>query len=129
MSVEEIARDCGLNLELAKIAKQREYDEPFRVLEGSEKELLSAIRNERLYVTKGDKYYHLTGKHNKGTAISLLKELYIRNFKKLRTIGVGNGPNDISMLEMVETPILLEKTENLSEIWKRILANAINLNF
>jgi mannosyl-3-phosphoglycerate phosphatase len=129
MSTEEIARDSGLSLELAKLAKMREYDEPLRVVEDNEKQLLEAIREEGLQVTKGDRYYHLSGKHNKGTAVTLLKELYVKSFGQIRTIGVGNSPNDLPMLEVVDIPVLREKTERIDKTWKRILSNTINLNF
>ena len=39
MTVEEIAKDSGLPLYLAKLAKQREYSEPFKILNGHEKEV------------------------------------------------------------------------------------------
>ena len=36
MSVEEIAADYGLPLFQARLAKRREYDEPFRIVRGGE---------------------------------------------------------------------------------------------
>jgi hypothetical protein len=39
MSVEEIAADSALSLEQAALAKQREYDEPFRILDPIERTL------------------------------------------------------------------------------------------
>ena len=34
MTVSEVAQDCGLSLPAARLAKLREYDEPFRILDG-----------------------------------------------------------------------------------------------
>jgi mannosyl-3-phosphoglycerate phosphatase len=119
MTIEELARDTGLTIELAELAKQREYDEPFRI-EGDEKQVFEAMKNEGLYVTKADKYYHLSGDHNKGSAVALLKKLYVDNFGRIRTIGVGNSHNDLAMLRVVDAAFFVDKKGGLSDVWKRI---------
>ncbi|MGF3522296.1 MAG: HAD-IIB family hydrolase [Candidatus Bathyarchaeia archaeon] len=128
MSLEEVSRDSGLRVELAALAKQREYDEPFRVAGGDEKKLLKAAEAEDLEVTRGDRYYHLKGKHDKGTAVERLKELYVGRFSQIRTIGVGNSANDLSMLKVVDLPFFREKNELLWELWKKVLKEAADQN-
>lgn len=124
MSIEEVSRDSGLQVELAALAKQRDYDEPFRVVGCDEKKLLEAAEAEGVEVTRGDRYYHLKGKHDKGAAVEKLKELYVWRFSQIRTIGVGNSANDLSMLKAVDLPFFREKNESLGELWKKILKEA-----
>ena len=42
ISAEELSLELGLPVALAKLAKDREYDEPFRLVRGSLKELARA---------------------------------------------------------------------------------------
>lgn len=109
MTEEKIAEDSGLPLELAKLAKRRHYDEPFRIMEGSENEVLDSIVAVGLRYTKGGRYFHIMGNSDKGKAAGILKDLYARGFSELVTYGLGNSPNDLSMLEVVDVPILVRE--------------------
>ena len=124
MTEEEIAKDSGLPLELAKLAKTRHYDEPFRVIEGNGNEVLDSIVAEGLRYTKGGRYFHIMGNSDKGKAAGILKDLYAKGFSELVTFGLGDSPNDASMLEVVDVPILLRKTRRETEcytVWTDVL--------
>jgi mannosyl-3-phosphoglycerate phosphatase len=127
MTAEEIAEDSGLPLNLAELAKQREYTEPFIIQQGSAK--FSAIEKEGLHYTSGGKYFQLTGGHNKGQAVSILKELYAQESQKLITVGVGNHTNDIEMLTVVDMPFMVPKMEELQSVWDRISRAILHLSF
>lgn len=126
MSAEEVAKDSGLSVELAGWAKQREYGEPFRVLDCNEKKLCAAAKDEGLFITKGDRYYHLKGENDKGAAVKRLNEVYEKNFGQTQTIGVGNSANDLPMLDVVDAPFFREKDEPVDVPWKKILAKIVN---
>lgn len=124
MTEEEIAKDSGLPLELARLAKRREYDEPFRIIEGEEKDILDIIIEEGFRYAKGEKYFHMLGNTNKGKAVAILKGLYVKRFRKLITYGIGDSPNDLPMLEMVDRPIFVRKTSreyNRETVWKSLV--------
>jgi len=124
MTHEEIAKDSGLPLNLTKLARRREYSEPFRIVEGDEKEIFLLIREQRLSYTKGGRYFHLIGNSNKGKAVAILKDLYSETFSKLITFGIGNSPNDLSMLKVTDMPILMRETPKKRArctVWKNIL--------
>ncbi|MCW4009393.1 MAG: HAD-IIB family hydrolase [Candidatus Bathyarchaeota archaeon] len=127
LTTAEVAEDTGLSFELAKLAQLREYDEPFRIIEGDQKRVVALLERKGLSVTQGDRYFHLTGSHNKGKAVALLTKLYLKTFRKIRTFGVGNGPNDLEMLKVVDMPFFVQKTMNLSEVWQTILADITHL--
>jgi len=124
MTIEEIARDSGLPLHLAQLAKKREYDEPFRILEGDEKKVLNAINAEGLCYTTGGRYFHMLGNCNKGKALCVLKNLYLQEFKKVVTIGVGDSANDLPMLQLVDKPFRLTSTTDNRKVWQEILTAA-----
>jgi mannosyl-3-phosphoglycerate phosphatase len=123
MTIHEIARDAGLTLRLARLAKKREHDEPFKLLFGNKKKILQAIRSEGLFCTEGGRYFHLTGDTDKGKAVAVLRELYCRMFGKVETFGIGDGPNDLSMLNVVDNPFFIKKKEGFNSglAWNGIL--------
>jgi mannosyl-3-phosphoglycerate phosphatase len=109
MTLEELAYDTGLPLNLAKLAQKREHDEPFRMVEGNKLHILKAIKNHGLHCTEGGRYFHLTGTNDKGKAINVLKNLYCQMFGKVETFGVGDSPNDFPMLNAVDRPFFIKK--------------------
>lgn len=111
MSVEEISKDCGLDLTSAELAKEREYDEAFR-MEGNEGEVLRLIEEEGLRYTKGGRYYHIMGDSDKGKAVHMLTKLYRKKVPEVKTIGLGDSLNDLPMLETVDIPILVKKPDD-----------------
>lgn len=125
MTPAEVARDAGLNLELAKLAKEREYDEPFKILqEGNKTKIIDAIKSEGLNCTLGGRYFHLTGKTDKGKAVAVLKDLYCQMFGKIVTFGIGDGANDLPMLKVVDKPFFVRKKAGFNSsfmAWRGIL--------
>ncbi len=117
MSVEEIAARTGLSLKNAHLSKQRESDEPF-VMEDStcpEERLIEAINESGLRYTKGDRFYHLMGHHDKGQAVQYLIRCYRRQIdndhRVLSSVAIGNSLNDLPMLEAVDRPIVVQQTD------------------
>jgi predicted mannosyl-3-phosphoglycerate phosphatase (HAD superfamily) len=92
MSVEDVARECGLTLLQARLAKLREYDEPFRLTEGDlhvERRLLRALEAAGLTCTLRGRYHFAGASPGPGAAIALLTELYRSRFGALFTIAAG----------------------------------------
>jgi mannosyl-3-phosphoglycerate phosphatase len=124
MSLEELAFDTGLPLNLAKLAQKREHDEPFRIVKGNKTSILKAIKNEGLHCTEGGRYFHITGDSDKGKAITVLKNLYCQMFGRIETFGVGDGPNDLPMLKVVDRPFFIKKKPGVNSrfnAWAGIL--------
>lgn len=110
MSAGEVAGLTGLSLPEAEMAKKRSFDEPF-VFEGAEPDiprLLAAILAKGFRYTRGA-FYHILGDSDKGRAVSILNDLYRKAFGSIVTIGLGDSPNDIPMLEQVDCPVLIRK--------------------
>ncbi len=111
MSEEEVASMCGLPLARARLAKMREYDEPFRILNvtpGSRARLRAALHVRGFRHSRGGRFDHVTGPTDKGVPLTALRNLYERNVGgPVLTVGFGDSPNDIPMLSKVDIPIVV----------------------
>jgi mannosyl-3-phosphoglycerate phosphatase len=114
MSAAEVAEITGLNLEFAKLAQQREYDEPVE-FDSSGKdvsEFLANLGEAGLNWSHGGRFYHVAGGGGKGKAVEILSGLYRKMWGKIRTVGLGNGLNDSPMLSQVDIPVLVQKRDH-----------------
>ena len=109
-SVEEIVEITGLPPEKVRLAKEREFTEPF--LPGDEKEMEELRRlalKEGIAITRGGMFHHFIGAaQDKGKAVKVAQGLFRRNWGDgVRFIGIGDSANDIPMLERVDVPVLV----------------------
>lgn len=112
MSAAEVANITGLSLESAVLAKQRKYDEPVVFDISGEKDVskfLAKLEEAGLNWSYGGRLHHVMGGAGKGKAVEILSGLYRRIWKNIRTVGLGNGVNDLPMLSRVDIPILVQK--------------------
>ena len=117
MSAEEVAAETGLDLEAAQRAKEREYDETLK-LEGTLEEngrVLKAIKRAGLNYAHGGRYYGITGTSDKGKATTILIRLFRKKLGQVKTAGIGDSLNDLSMLSAVDIPVLVQKPEGVWE--------------
>lgn len=106
MTVEEIASLTGLPVDQAKLAKQRDFDEPFIFDGAPDRRFLRAIEDDGLNWTQG-RIFHIMGKHDKGLAVTTLKKLYERKYGEIFSIGLGDSLNDLPLLRVVDQPVLI----------------------
>jgi mannosyl-3-phosphoglycerate phosphatase len=117
MTVEEVVEHTGLSQADARLAKQREFDEPFLSIigDGGLPQLSSLAKEHGLRCTRGGRFYHLMGNNDKGTASFRLIEAYRRLAKEqghsAMTIGIGDSLNDLPMLQVVDYPVLVQKPD------------------
>jgi mannosyl-3-phosphoglycerate phosphatase len=108
MTPEHIASKFSLSLTQAKMARKREFDEPFLILDGARKEaLLQEIEGAGLTCSSGARLLHLSGHSDKGIAVRELIRRYRLAWGPVRTLGLGDGMNDLPMLESVSVPVIL----------------------
>jgi len=111
MTCQEIMRRTGLTADQAIYARQREYDEPFWVESGDTAKLCAALQAQGLTVTQGDRFYHLTGGHDKGEAVRFLLGLYRNQHESVVAIGLGNSANDLSLLRQTDIAVLVRNPD------------------
>jgi mannosyl-3-phosphoglycerate phosphatase len=115
MDVEEIVFHTGLTIREAEIAKDRRFSEPFILKKQSElsEELYSCVHDQGYRILKGNRFYHLIGKTDKGKAVKALTGLFEQNSsEKFCTIGIGDSANDLEMLKAVDIPFQVKKTDH-----------------
>jgi len=119
MTVEEIAELTGLGFREAEQASQREFDEPFVIVDPESTDigmLFESIAGRGLKVTRGGRFYHLFESCDKGLAVDLFLSWLSSRHPCLKTIGLGDSPNDIPMLERVDVPILVRSAGPMGEM-------------
>ena len=126
MTIEEIAKDANLNLDQAEMAKKRDFDLPFKILNKSEKkDIFREIKQKGLNYTIGGRYYHLIADNDKGRAVKVLSNLFKREFNEIYSIGIGDSENDFPMLDEVESPYLVQRKNGTYASDKYYLSDGI----
>jgi len=114
MAVEEVAELTRLPREAAALAKQREFDEPFRFVRRESEfaaHLPRVAREVGLRVSRGARFFHLHGDTDKGRAVARLKSLYARALGPLRTVGLGDSEMDLPLLAETDVPVVIPRRD------------------
>jgi len=111
LSLTEIEGLTGLSRAGVRLARKREWDEPFLVDPEDAERVAAAASQRGLTVTRGGRFHHLTGATDKGFALGLLLDLLAGEGRSYMTVGLGDSANDLPMLERVERPILIPRPE------------------
>jgi mannosyl-3-phosphoglycerate phosphatase len=106
----DVAELTGLSRDAARLACERQYDEPF-LLDRAEDlaAVVSAASRRHLFVTRGDRFYHLTGPTSKGAALTAVLDYFAHRGRRFDTVGLGDAPNDLSFLRLVDRPIIVPR--------------------
>jgi mannosyl-3-phosphoglycerate phosphatase len=98
-TVEQVAQERGLSLSHARLAKLREYDEPFRLVRPSEaarNRLWRALRASGLACISCGSAEHVGAPVNRAIAVDLLSNLYRRAFNSIVTASFGTSADGSS---------------------------------
>jgi mannosyl-3-phosphoglycerate phosphatase family protein len=111
MSIEEVARECGLPLLQARLAKLREYEERFRVLDpdpAARHRLRKALSGSHLRCVDGDPFAYVGAPVDHRLGVNMLNGLYRRARGSVLTIGVtdSGGEDDLETLvdQVIKVP-------------------------
>jgi mannosyl-3-phosphoglycerate phosphatase len=117
LSDTDLSNFTGLDMKHASLAKNRQFSEPFLFAEGDTpervKKVEEAVTIRGLYCQAGNRFYHLMGKHNKGTATEFLRNYYTHYIPPFswNIIAIGDAPNDIPMLCKADKGFLVRTLE------------------
>lgn len=111
VSVEELAQIVGMTREEALRMSKRQYGETILEIDKAQKERFEqALEKDGFQIIHGGRYFDVTAGNDKGKAVRILTELYQKKLGEDTIFaGVGDSPNDISMLRSVDLPILVQK--------------------
>jgi mannosyl-3-phosphoglycerate phosphatase len=112
MSIAEVAHDCDLSLAQARLAKLREYDEPFRMVGAGEEQyrrVCSGLFRAGLRCFTHDAFHHATGVADGKQSIRVLETLYRHTCDgHVLTVGLGKHGSETSLLRGVDIPIIVQ---------------------
>jgi mannosyl-3-phosphoglycerate phosphatase len=125
MTAEIVSLDAELSVDQAYLAKQREYSEVFKFMDANpdiQRRVMGQIEENGFTCTKGGRYYHMHGHHDKGQAIKILNRLFEKNRGQILTVAIGDSLNDLPMLAAVDRPVLVKRIDGSydSEIRNRL---------
>jgi mannosyl-3-phosphoglycerate phosphatase len=110
MSVQEVADSCGLSLAEARLAKLREYDEPFRLVSPDDmalRRLRRSLASAGLVCLHGSRHEHVTAGAHKGLAAAMLRRCCLRVRADTVFVGLGDGLDDVELLGAVDRPVVV----------------------
>lgn len=107
----EIIDRTGLNEKQAEMAMRREFSIPLYYDDKVEKILKQEISGLGLSILYGGRFMHFLGKANKGDAMRFLIKMYQRKYNSvdIKSIALGDSPNDFSMLAQADFPVLVKR--------------------
>ena len=128
----DIQKLTGLPIKEVRQAKTREFTEPFVTPKDIPPEKIETAAAEYGFrVLIGDRFSHLIGAEaGKGKAVQWLLQRYkpVATSPKITTVGLGNSPNDLEMLEAVDIPIVIASKKGVhpglaNRNWKVPISN------
>ncbi len=115
MDAAEVSRRTGLPLDRAILARRREFSEPFVLQDPDRLDALASWAADRgLAIVRGGRFLHLiAADQSKGRAVTHLIGLFRETLDNpLVTIGIGDSPNDASMLAAVDIPVIIARDDD-----------------
>ena len=112
MSTRTIAAQTGLSLREAGLAARREFDEPIVLKNPGHREMFCKKANDLgLECVAGGRFIHLFIGGNKGKAVQIVLAVYRRLWGPVFSVGLGDSPNDIPMLDVVDKAVLMSQED------------------
>lgn len=113
MDSDEIMNLTGLPRQQARLARQRDFTEPFTIEETKIEQLRALASYQGMKITRGGRFYHLIGvDQDKGRAVEITTNIFKKNLTEdIVTAGLGDSQNDVPMLKQVDMPVLIPKPD------------------
>lgn len=108
-----VAEATGLDARSAARARRRLCSEPFVWLDsGARFEHFSlAAREAGFHLTRGGRFWHLTGNTSKGKALQQMTRLLAGNANQVVTVALGDSDNDRDMLEVADVAVVVRRPD------------------
>lgn len=113
-SVQQVMQLTGLTEADAQLAMHRDYSEPLLwMADEAQREAFEHLLEDRgLNTLQGGRFIHVLGNCDKGRASQKLKCLYTTCNTTVKTIVLGDSPNDAAMLSMADISVMINSPSN-----------------
>jgi mannosyl-3-phosphoglycerate phosphatase len=124
LSIQDVARRLGLSLSRARLAKLREYDEPFHLADADPatfSRLCHALRRVGVRCFSHDGFHHATGVADRAQSIQMLTSLYRQaSGGGLLTVGLAREPSETCLLRAVDIPIVVHDAVDAGRLGRKV---------
>jgi mannosyl-3-phosphoglycerate phosphatase len=116
MSVSEISKVTGLDMQSATLAKAREFSEPF-LFDGDTADIVSfinALKEKGISCVQGGRFLHALGRCDKGQAARKVIDVYKNNYPDIswKTMALGDSENDIELLKVADIAVTIKRHDS-----------------
>ena len=111
LPLEQAIQYTGLKKEEARLSQQRQFSEPIIWHDNENKKLdfLKKIHELGLHAAKGGRFLTLSSHHDKAKALKWIINILENDQQtKFTSIGLGDGENDINMIDACDIKILVK---------------------
>ncbi len=113
----ELAKETGLSLDYAMLAKRRDSTEPIKWQDDdrSLQQFKAKLAEHNLNIIQGGRFMHVRANVDKADGVEILIDAYRQEFPDTdwTSIGLGDGGNDLAMLNLVDQAVVIKpKTGN-----------------
>lgn len=115
LNIKEVMGLTGLNEQQAEASQKRLFSDPIIWLDRDNKqyEFIKIITDLGFNVIKGGRFLTICSHHDKSNALKWIKNAYEKQHKtSFFTIGLGDGENDIKMIEASDIKILIKNNND-----------------
>lgn len=110
MTAKDVSRATGLTPAAAELARDRRYDLPFLIEDGSRADdIASRARARGLEMSRGSRFWHLTAGTDKARALRVFLGIEAAEGRTYRVVALGDAPNDLTMLSAADRPIVVPR--------------------
>jgi mannosyl-3-phosphoglycerate phosphatase family protein len=105
----------------AALAQQREYTESIHWLGNNSRkaDFIHQLNNAGANLIQGGRFLSMGGDTHKGSALLQLQALYQAQYGQCQSIAIGDSFNDISMLEVADSALVIRSPNHAMPVLKR----------
>lgn len=108
-SLGDICAATGLSMTAARRAQNRQFSEPllWQDSDAALDRFRAALATRGLSTLRGGRFLHVLGNTDKGRALTAVQAAYGQSGEEVVSIALGDGDNDIAMLQAADFPVLI----------------------
>ena len=116
----ELAKETGLSLDYAILAKRRDSTEPIK-WQGDDKSLQllkDKLAEHNLNIVQGGRFMHVRANVDKADGVEILIDAFQKEYpdSDWTSIGLGDGGNDLGMLNLVDQAVVIKPKTGTSPL-------------